>query len=270
MKMLLYIFFFILCQLTVNAQMKPVEYHTEIIYKYTFQGDSTSTASSKSVMMQLMVGDKESHYQSVAKAKSDSTLALDDFKSTFYSYGGINPNNYLIVKKDDIIQTFEPVTGVGLTGNNELSYYEQTKKDLKWEVHTDTIHKGTFVAQRATTTWGGREWTAWFTMEVPISEGPYKFSGLPGLIVAMSDQDKYFNFDLISVRLVKRTSLSFEKIRPSLSLLKTSHAAFYAERKKLRGNMIEYGALTGSKFNEEAKKSILQQTKADNNFIERY
>jgi len=264
------ILFFLFFQLKVSAQTKSVEYGTEIIYKFTYQNDSTSSASRKSILTQLMIGDKESHFQTVSKAKGDSALALKDGKSTWYSYGGISPNNFLIVKKGDIIQTFEPVSGVGLSGNNELSYYEQSKQELHWEIHPDTIHRDTFVAQKATLDWGGRKWTAWFTMDIPISDGPYKFCGLPGLVIAISDQDKYFTFDIVSVRPVKRMSLSFESIRPGLSLLKTSLDAFYANRKKLRNNMVEYGLLKGERFSEEAKRSIILQTKADNNFIERY
>lgn len=270
MKKPLIILFFFIFQLTVNAQIQPIEYHTEIIYNFTYQNDSSSNGSRKNILMQLMVGENGSHFQNVLKAKKDSALALDNYKGIFYSYGAINPNNFLIVKNSDIIQTFEPVNGVGLAGNNELLYYEQKKGDLQWEIHPDTIHRDTFIAQKATINWGRRKWTAWFTMDIPISEGPYKFSGLPGLVIAISDQDKYFSFDIVSVRKVKRMSLSFEKIRPNLSLLKTTADAFYNSRKKLRDNMIEYGVLTGTRFSEEAKRSIILETKTDNNFIERY
>lgn len=42
------------------------------------------------------------------------------------------------------------------------------------------------------------EWTAWFTTELPISDGPYKFHGLPGLILKIYDKTNTYSFDIIS------------------------------------------------------------------------
>lgn len=42
----------------------------------------------------------------------------------------------------------------------------------------------------------GRKWTAWFTAEIPIQDGPYKFHGLPGLIVKIEDEAKSHSFEL--------------------------------------------------------------------------
>ena len=42
---------------------------------------------------------------------------------------------------------------------------------------------GEFETQKAETFIFGRKWTAWFSPEIPIQDGPYKFRGLPGLIV---------------------------------------------------------------------------------------
>ncbi len=51
--------------------------------------------------------------------------------------------------------------------------------------------------QKATTTWGGRNWIAWFTAEIPFQEGPYKFHGLPGLIVELYDDQNNYKFELV-------------------------------------------------------------------------
>ena len=58
--------------------------------------------------------------------------------------------------------------------------------------------------QRATAVFGGRTWEAWFAREVPIPEGPYKFYGLPGLIVKVADIRGQFAFELIKLRQVPK------------------------------------------------------------------
>lgn len=41
---------------------------------------------------------------------------------------------------------------------------------------------------------GGRQWIAWFTNEIPFQDGPFKFYGLPGLIVKLEDSEDYHKF----------------------------------------------------------------------------
>ena len=59
--------------------------------------------------------------------------------------------------------------------------------------------KNDWKLQKATTDFGGRKWTAWFTTEIPYSEGPYKFKGLPGLVVELSDSENNFQFELVKI-----------------------------------------------------------------------
>lgn len=63
---------------------------------------------------------------------------------------------------------------------------------------------GQYTLQKATTTFGGRDWTAWFCKEVNLGEGPYKFRGLPGLIIEVADDKNNFIFKLIK-------SMKFQK-----------------------------------------------------------
>ena len=48
--------------------------------------------------------------------------------------------------------------------------------------------------QMATCRFRGRDWTAWFALDIPISDGPWKFCGLPGLIMEVYDsqREQYF------------------------------------------------------------------------------
>ena len=271
MKRTFHLLFFILIQFTVQAQIKPVTFDTKIVYKFTYQNDSTSSASRRSVFTQLTIGEQESHFQTLSKFRSDSALALQQGSNMFvYSYGRIEPNNFLIVKREDIITTYDPLNGMGFSGNNELSYYEEKKAEMQWEIHPDTAHIHKFVCQKATTDWGGRKWTAWFTMDIPISDGPYKFCGLPGLVLSISDRDQYFTFDMASISKVNSVSVTLDQLRPDLNLQKTTKESFYKARKNLRNTMAEYALLTGHRLSDASKVNIRAEMKRDNNHIERH
>ncbi|MGG5209189.1 GLPGLI family protein [Chryseobacterium sp. MIQD13] len=74
-------------------------------------------------------------------------------------------------------------------------YYEEDRS-LKWEITDVKEKQNGYPAQKAITSFGGRVWTAWFTKDISISDGPYKFSGLPGLIVKLEDENGDYKFDL--------------------------------------------------------------------------
>ncbi|WP_431611471.1 GLPGLI family protein [Chryseobacterium sp. 'Rf worker isolate 10'] len=81
--------------------------------------------------------------------------------------------------------------------------YYQEDRPIKWEVTNVVEKQNGYSAQKAVTEFGGRVWTAWFTKEIPVSDGPYKFSGLPGLIVKLEDDKGDYKFDLVKKMSIK-------------------------------------------------------------------
>lgn len=75
-----------------------------------------------------------------------------------------------------------------------IGYTENLKFD--WKILNEKEKIGTYNAQKATTEFGGRKWTAWFTTDLPFQDGPYKFSGLPGLIIKIEDDEKNYSWVL--------------------------------------------------------------------------
>jgi GLPGLI family protein len=75
--------------------------------------------------------------------------------------------------------------------------YYQEDRPLKWEITDVKEKQNGYAAQKAVANFGGRIWTAWFTKDINISDGPYKFSGLPGLIVKLEDDNGDYKFDLV-------------------------------------------------------------------------
>lgn len=77
----------------------------------------------------------------------------------------------------------------------EIAYSDDAK--IAWKIDPSAKQTiGAYKAQKATADFGGRQWTAWFTNDIPFQDGPYKFSGLPGLIVKIEDSGKNYSWEL--------------------------------------------------------------------------
>ena len=83
--------------------------------------------------------------------------------------------------------------------NISTSYfiYEEELISQNWIIRDDTMTIAGYACQKAQCSWRGRDYEAWFTPEIPISEGPWKFYGLPGLIVKLYDTKHQYEFELI-------------------------------------------------------------------------
>ncbi len=82
--------------------------------------------------------------------------------------------------------------------NIKFGYYSfKTNDKIKWNVSSETRQVQQYTLQKATAKFGGRSWIAWFNKEIPFNEGPFKFSGLPGLVFEIYDTKKNFIYHLI-------------------------------------------------------------------------
>lgn len=88
----------------------------------------------------------------------------------------------------------------------EIAFYQayvsgEPIPQLDWEISSETKKIGNFTCQMATTEFRGRNYTAWFTTDIPISDGPWKFSGLPGMILEVSSDDGQYAFLFKSIEM---------------------------------------------------------------------
>ncbi len=98
--------------------------------------------------------------------------------------------NYVIEKDRET----QKITFKDRIGRDAYIYEED--RSFNWKILPETTQNGIYKVQKAETSFGGRTWIAWFTQDVPVMDGPYKFSGLPGLIVKIEDSKGDYSFDL--------------------------------------------------------------------------
>lgn len=92
-----------------------------------------------------------------------------------------------------------------------------------WKIHEDTINVLGYPCQFATADFRGRSYKAWFTLDIPIGDGPWKFYGLPGIILKVEDTNGIFNFKAIGLQVPTNSRINFpsdRKIVPCESLMK--------------------------------------------------
>ena len=77
--------------------------------------------------------------------------------------------------------------------------YTESMPAQIWELKNDTLTVAGFLCQKATCTFRGRSYTAWFAQDIPIPNGPWKLGGLPGLILKAYDADKLYQFECIRI-----------------------------------------------------------------------
>ena len=192
---------FLLLSLMISAQ------NNRVIYEYKFAPDSTKIDSLKTEWMYLDINKKGSKYYSKSAFESDSIVnesikkqMASGMKSISVSRQSIGGEiNYEVEKTYPDYKTFL----VSNIGNDTYKIAEDRKPN--WKISTEKKQLGTFNVQKATTDFAGRSWTAWFTTEVPIQDGPYKFSGLPGLIVQIEDQTGTHKMELKGLKKIAET-----------------------------------------------------------------
>ena len=95
------------------------------------------------------------------------------------------------------------------SGSTDYEYFDvmesvilklPSKNTQNWKLSDEKKKLNDLNLQKATANWGGRNWTAWFTTDIPFQEGPYKFHGLPGLIVELFDDKNNYKFELVKTQ----------------------------------------------------------------------
>ena len=79
------------------------------------------------------------------------------------------------------------------------SKYTEAVPKMEWKLTNETQTIIGYKCQKATCRFRGRDFVAWFAPDIPVKCGPWKFGGLPGLILKVYDKDKLYTFEAIGI-----------------------------------------------------------------------
>ncbi|WHF52590.1 GLPGLI family protein [Chryseobacterium gotjawalense] len=200
----------------VSASLFSQNYR--IGYEYSFKMDSLNRNLIEKELMNLDITREGSNFYSNEKFIYDSLINVEmkraeSMKSRNMDISNIPLNykiDYSVTKK---YPNFETNLHTAINGD-EFSVLNTDK--LSWNILADNKEIEGFKAQKAMTEFGGRKWIAWFTTEIAIQDGPYKFNGLPGLILNIEDEkgDHIFKFVGSKKITINPTVNGDSKVRP--------------------------------------------------------
>ncbi|WP_228435746.1 GLPGLI family protein [Chryseobacterium pennipullorum] len=146
---------------------------------------------------------KDSLAKDFTKANMILDVNLTDVKFYPYDYAENDSLNTIRGRKnamwdDDlpaVVRKRNSFENISLIMLNDF-YSLKSNDKINWKLSEETKVNGQYILQKATSNFGGRQWIAWFCKSINLSEGPYKFRGLPGLIFEIEDTHRNYIFKL--------------------------------------------------------------------------
>ncbi|MCF6298071.1 MAG: GLPGLI family protein [Flavobacteriaceae bacterium] len=93
-----------------------------------------------------------------------------------------------------------------------FSVYEKTP-EMNWKYINEEKTISNFKCKKAKTLFRGRTYVVWYTEEIPISTGPWKFYGLPGLILSVEDSEGIFKWYATKIIYPFKEKINFEEVK---------------------------------------------------------
>ena len=81
-----------------------------------------------------------------------------------------------------------------------FKYREPSDVLMDWTFSDEVCTILGYRCRKAVCGFRGRTWTAWYAPEITISDGPWKFAGLPGLVLKVEDDREHYSFSCIAIR----------------------------------------------------------------------
>ncbi len=176
---------FLVCSILFFSQNVNAQH-----YEITYDEQVNNPAGAWSAESKLYIDTKESYYY---KQKTN-------FKQ--------NGTSQVLERKNSVVPVFrknfsrkEILYSQSIA--NQTFFIKESIPLQQWELLKETKKIGTYQCKKAKTNFRGREYTAWFTEELPIIGGPWKFDGLSGVILEVASSDGFFT--------IKSRSISYKQ-----------------------------------------------------------
>ncbi|MBS1642798.1 MAG: GLPGLI family protein [Bacteroidetes bacterium] len=198
----------VFASLTCLSQNKPsysldtVQY--KVLYSFKQLMDTNNINNFYNEEMVLLIGKQFNVYKSLQLDKYETELANQLNTAANDIKAGKSPQ-YNLQKLGRVTTNafFKSTNNSFIYITTELAYIKYLVEDncprIQWKINNIQKTIKGFHCQNASGYFRGRTYEVWFTTEIPISSGPWKLFGLPGLILEASDIKKQVQFHFINL-----------------------------------------------------------------------
>jgi len=258
--------FFFLLPLFICAKLHAqidqlVQYDYRITYDYTFQPDKQDSTIVVTEGMILEAGPLYSNFCSYKLFQRDSVIyAMDELMKKSPSPPMMprmpRPQIQYKIFKEHPERQMHYAAAFGV----KRASYHETLPVFNWQLEEGEDSIAGYACKKATTSFAGRDYIAWYTPDIDIADGPYKFYGLPGLILAIYDNRQQHKFTVTSIEKKPRVA-TLAKWKGMYMQNFPTKEAFTAYADKLKENpalMYEQDLI---KVSQEMTDRIVENTK---------
>ena len=188
MKKVLLLLVLAACAANVTAQKDSTV--LSVTYETTFMKFTEEDSLSRD-LMRLDIGEHSSQFVSIVSEWFTKNKDKDLKQSRYRGYNVFRNTAYKNLPEQGI------VTGIHMPGWVTL---QDSMADLfDWQLLDGDSIICEYPCKKAVANFRGRTWTVWYTLDLPYSDGPWKFCGLPGLILSAKESEGIFSFSCVGI-----------------------------------------------------------------------
>ena len=221
-EMKIVVYLLLLSSLAVQAVARePVldRAHMKCLYRYVYLND-TLTGKTKDDLLILQIGTRISkcfsHYSNQVDSLSalpNGDMIIGKMINDAMNNGEFMRGKYPHKRLKTYIYKNYPEGCMTVTDGLILQDYRYVDSlhTQTWTMGDSTREVLGYTCQQATADFRGRRWTAWFATDIPVSDGPWKLGGLPGLILEAYDEGQQHVFTAVGLERVKDEPIIFNR-----------------------------------------------------------
>ena len=182
---------------------------TRIRVWYAFNADNVKDVNTYIDQQRLDIGKRVNKYYSDFLFRSDSLIGAwakshpgSRSAPRFLGNGGKKKETWSEYEYSDLFISNGKLTEYATMPQSlgkYNAYYTEPYPLQQWQMGTETQTILGHRCQKATCHWRGRDFVAWFAPDIPVKAGPWKFGGLPGLILKLQDTAGVYRFEAVQI-----------------------------------------------------------------------